>query len=534
MKLTNGIKTKIVALPNQISIESKANMALDLPYKILEDRARFNHIFSNPFDDASLFYFDKDCDVNEINCNSSIITQIVKHDGALVDVALKEYPSIIFPDANCMIVCDGYSTIIIHEKDNSNNWILVHSFRLECPFLMTDCMIECENLFVLAYKSEINTSEELRKSKFTSSLFKFNVNDSSSSTMMQTISSTGPLFSKIQKNGESFVIASEFPNDLIKEEITVETKSFEETTSAPLFQYNWTQTEEDVTIFVNLNSTIDKRFVNGRFTNKYVHLSLLHPLTVPIFNSETPLFDDINPTESIWTLEGNGQLLTLYLSKKNAPFRWTQLFLHDDSVQETFDVGVLEAYNQSLEKFTETPKIDTDVHPHTLTEKAEAIDFEGQSVSFVRCEKESGVNRITHRNFASGHEWLCAGFKNREICMGYDVDGLVYTLTDPFTFQHTNTFSAFNFIKNSKMEKQFICYLKSGRYAVIIEMKRYVFVYKREEGGVDKSDQMMIDLYDLERGADEFDSVIGLQQCCGETIALLRNKSIVFIDLNSV
>lgn len=535
LKSLDGIKCTIIPLLIPVSIDEKSSMSLELPYKLIESRARFNHLFSNPFDTDAVFFIDASYNLMTTRLESTQIELVYKNSG-LFNSSLKSshYPSIIFPSKDTLVYNDGHSQLFILEY-STNNWVIKQVSTFETPFQMINCVKNASLLSILGYHTQSNVGEAVvstRQSKINFNTILYKLNDASKELdlVLQTTSTTGPLFSLINQSGNaSFIIGSEYPNEIKSSD--QESKSFKlkEKESPcdihPEFQYNWTQTDKDITLYIQIAKPHEKRFVNVRYTNNYVHVSLLFPEPIVLLNLKNTLYASILPLESIWTLDQPNRI-TLYMQKKES-LKWPSVFEMMDEVKETQDEAIV---NQWKIKMNDIMNQDekTDESMGIVCDKNEEIDFEGQSVCFARFERIEDSSVKTDLNYANGHEFMCTN--QNQICLGHDVDGIVYSVNDTMSFKHTSTFSAMNFVKNSKIEKQFMTF---GRDCfIVVEMKRYVFVYFKEMIGVERGEQVMIDLYEFEPEAINFDSIIGVQHI-GASLVLLRNTSVVVLNLGS-
>ncbi|CAG8737162.1 12_t:CDS:2, partial [Racocetra fulgida] len=323
-----------------------------------------------------------------------------------------------------------------------------------------------------------------------------------------------PLYYNIDIHGDGYVIGSNVEYDIIKrssdQELKVdeldksdnivrstqdvemkETKSDNDDKVVP---YIWTQTSTDLTICFQLPPGTPKTAVHCNFTKTHLSLTIdidsntnntnLFPQSpIPCY-AFTHLFDLIDPSSSLWTIEPKIGLLTLHLEKHHHNTRWSHVFQQDDGVFETIDPNEFAEFRERLEKYTAELNDSKVGHQGILDalkhpighEMEESIDFGNQSATFMWVDDDG---KIRAKTSAGGHEFISRQFEKFDkqelisdvsqmpsVCLRLDVDGLVYTISHPsklldpnslpLIMDHSTTFNAFAFVQASKREKNFM------------------------------------------------------------------------------
>ncbi|KAG0305209.1 hypothetical protein BGZ98_004467 [Dissophora globulifera] len=342
-----------------------------------------------------------------------------------------------------------------------------------------------------------------------------------------------PFYCALDPSNEGYVIGSNTTYKVTKEPVAELPTHFLEPGSeamdldgtdagaAPTSEppYIWTQTETDVTICFGLPKGTTKQAIHCKFSRQglalQVNLSQPADQAVRMPNLENmPLFDEIQTDECLWTLESATGILTLNLEKKHAKTRWAQVFAEGmdvDPVEETLDPSAFAEFKSALEKYTTDqanagPGRASTVHPSLAQDPQEDIDAEGEEIKFSWIQAEDGYDIVRATTVGSGHDWIGQSFPSFEanvgdgqpfrmpsVCMKHDVDGLVYSIqhvpgsapsrssiqqaSGIMRFEHVSTFDALAFVQASKREKRFVMHDPQGRFAVIVESSRNVYIY---------------------------------------------------------
>ncbi|KAF9354715.1 hypothetical protein BGX26_007455 [Mortierella sp. AD094] len=342
-----------------------------------------------------------------------------------------------------------------------------------------------------------------------------------------------PFYCALDPSNEGYIIGSNTTYKPTKEAVVEQTTRYLEpgseamdldgtdigTKSSSEPPYIWTQTETDVTICFGLPKGTTKHAIHCKFSRQglELHVNLTQPVDqgVRLPNlDKMPLFDMVIPDECCWTLEPGAGILTVSLEKKNTKTRWSQVFAEGvdvDPVEETLDPSVFAEYKSALEKYTTDiagagPGRDSTLLPSIAQDPQEDIDEEGEEIKFSWIQSEDGADIVRAITIGTGHDWIGQAFPSFEsrqgdetsfhtptVCLKHDVDGLVYAIQHVpgsvptlssiqqddgvMKFVHVSTFDALAFVQASKREKRFVMHDPHGRFSVIVESSRNVYIY---------------------------------------------------------
>jgi hypothetical protein len=258
--------------------------------------------------------------------------------------------------------------------------------------------------------------------------------------------------------------------------------------------YSWNQTDNDVSIHLTLPllENLQKNQIYCLFTRQMIRIRIqgrdfLHE----------DLFDEIDYTESIWNLNHDSSVLSLYLSKLNKKMRWIHVFKQDDHVYENMDSSTMQEYLDSMEKFTEPDLKSSEMSSSFMafTEKPELIDFEGDSVT-ISAFSHKGDRSVLWKD--AYYKWIgpCfSEFHDDSFCVSSDVDGVVFKasfqMDGSVNLTQIQEFPGFGYIQASKRDRLFIGYALN--YALVVEPLR-VYLYRKPEKNSSQSDQYICEL----------------------------------------
>ncbi|KAI1319677.1 hypothetical protein EDD11_003371 [Mortierella claussenii] len=441
----------------------------------------------------------------------------------------------------------------------------------------SDTAMDLDSEGVAANLSDVNEEEELLQIP---------------SRIIHSIRGTEvPFYCALDPSGEGYVIGSNTTYKPTKEPILDQTARFLEPGSeameldgtdvgvAPVSSeppYIWTQTDTEVTICFGLPKGTTKHAIHCRFSRQglqlQVNLSQPADQAVRMPNLDNmPLFDEVRPDECFWTVEPAAGVLTLTLEKKHAKTRWTQVFaegIDADPVEETLDPSLFAEYKSALEKYTTDkagagPGRGSSVLPSLAQDPQEDIDEEGEEIKFSWIQSEDGSDIVRATTIGTGHDWIGQAFPSFEsrqgsisdtdvsfqmptVCLKHDVDGLVYAIqhvagSKPMQssiqqsegimkFVHVSTFDALAFVQASKREKRFVMHDPQGRFSVIVESNRNVYIYWHSGDAKLRNEKQTV--VDVSKG--EQVDIIGCQLIAdGVLIILMEGKhGVLVIDLS--
>ncbi|CAG8679846.1 5409_t:CDS:2 [Funneliformis mosseae] len=589
-----------------------------LSYKEILSRSHFNHLFKGfeIKEKVICFYFDSENFVVLVEYDmvtSNIVThrllkiQQPNYSGNVGEKnsshqLYSNYSSLRALSSNLILVTNGsgefvlvqitknddtslYSSEILYQAGFQGHSPKLHSNYIPCVLL--DGRIVGDDILFIVYNRALNPmssdpTKEVQNVLFDISLLQIPLTPPFGMKIIHVLRGPDiPLYCSIEFDGTGYVIGSNSEYEVVyklsTQEDTMEPmdiendqKSAEQNEKSTTVQevkntspYIWTQTPTDITIYFQLPRGTPKTAIHCNFSQ--THLSLTVNLgDTPPYTTEHPpipcyaftrLFDLIDPSVSLWTIEPTIGLLTLHLEKQDHNTRWSHVFQHDDGVFETLDPNEFAEFRERLEKFTADANEQLNQsefkrlqHP-IGHEMEESIDYEGQSSIFMWFDRDGSLSAK-----ASGdNEFLCKQFENLEntgfsdnisslpsVCLKSDVDGIVYSIrhsTDssisvvsPLIMTHVATFNAFAFVQASKREKRFMYHDPENRFAIILEGDHRAFVYRRHESCENHDEQFVIE---LAVNSNDDSEIIGVQMVSIENahIMILKSNSIMLIKL---
>jgi len=395
-----------------------------------------------------------------------------------------------------------------------------------------------------------------------------------------------PFYCALDPSNEGYVIGSNSTFKPTREPVVDQTTRFLEPGSeameldgtdvgvspAPEPPYIWTQTDTEVTLCFSLPKGTTKHAVNCKFSRQGIQLQINLPqssnpgIRLPHLDN-MPLFDEVQSEDCFWTLESATGVLTLSLEKKHAKTRWPQVFaegIDTNPVEETLDPSVFAEYKSALERYTTDqanagPGRDSTLLPSLAQDPQEDIDEEGEEVKFSWIQAEDGADIVRASTIGSGHDWIGQAFPSFEssqstehpfrmpsVCLKHDVDGLVFAIQHVpgsapsnssiqqaggiMKFVHVSTFDALAFVQASKREKRFVMHDPHGRFAVIVESSRNVYIYCHTEDTKLRQERQIV--VDVSKGQQV--DIIGCQLVSDGVLVILmegKNGALV-IDLH--
>ncbi|KAK9728361.1 hypothetical protein K7432_001151 [Basidiobolus ranarum] len=556
-----NVKLQSCSLSNPV-FTPKVSRNTNLSYSQLQARIKFNHLFT--FLELGLFYIDEQGVIIFIEFQQGESQSVpVPLTGFQFDLSseteetITNLPSIQTLNRELLLLTSGTGVLyLVHFDLASKELKLIgeatHSvgsaenIKLQ-PCLLLDAKLIEEDIYCVLSSQEpkeTRSSTTQRSAHFIDFVkIRFSHCDSTMNSqlnveLLHTLkTSENPLYCSIEPKGTGYVLGSRSSYELIFSQSTRENQVVpEESLSEPGSKENnppyiWTQTSEDVTVCFKLQLPTSKKEIMCNISKENLSLRLSTSPT-PCYE-ETRFFDHIISSESVWTIEDNS-LLTLHLQKGNQKTRWSHVFEMDDGVPETLDPSEFAEIKERLEKYTSQEKSQYPIQ-QPIGNETEAIDYEGLSITFSRI---SIYGKLTHVSVAAGHEWLCPSFPYQKepndmipVCLRYDVDGLVYRFQAPsecgdFRIEHCASFDAFGFVQASKRDKRFMYFDVECRFAIIVESKKNVYLYRRNtESGAIYSEQSIIDL-----GSHE--DIVGIQMKGPTSLIILTSNHMYLADLN--
>ncbi|KAI8820225.1 uncharacterized protein EV422DRAFT_83733 [Fimicolochytrium jonesii] len=568
-----------IRLPTSINMGKVPSLAHD-PFRKLEARSKFNHLFAFPGTDGA-YYVDGNYTMVEVLYNEATadlhLRKVYQLPVPTGPTDTREYPS-VRRAGSLFIVSDGGGTITILQHTSTDEFPVVGQFSgLRGTPILVDALLESDRrVLIMYYRMEEHEAEEPtghtttsfrdkqrsethQRLSFFLSLLSVTLQDPpvgmmlEPRTVMTVEGFSAPFLASIEPDGNGFVVgaATPYENPALKQAVDAAAASSAPRgvgASAPTpnrdekLDYKWMQTESDITITVRLPHVTLKSEVHCLFMKHCVKCKILPPKEETIFDAK--IFDDIVPSDCLWTLEDN-RMLTLYLQKANEGSRWTHLWddENDDDVEETLDPNVIAEFASALEKYTSSA-VDTDIPPYAaqdiMSERPEEVDFEGHAAVLMRYSLDANAGP-THMSLTGGREWLCTSFAWTPpvipavprvlpitVALRSDIDALVYTIGTPnLSLTPAAAFNAFGFVQASKRDKRFMAFTHDARYMFIVESKRMYVYAQLPHAGATVADQYVVDLD--EGGFEGQGDVLGVQQIAAGAVVVLREESLTLL-----
>ncbi|KAJ3047211.1 hypothetical protein HK097_000124, partial [Rhizophlyctis rosea] len=376
LKLSGGVtSTQLIPLSQTVRVDKVPSVSF-LPYRKLEARSAFNHLFPAPgggtfFIDGDYkliyFAFEKDEKHTFKTLHQIPVPQC--------EPDQREYPSLTCAGKLVLLSNGGGLTQLLqfdHVEKTMSLVGLVAGITAEDDnhiILTASRHVQNSNqLLCLAYSmSEVISSEATSKKSaltFDLNLWSIKLPTSPGHHLLSAEQLSGlsgysvPLFAAIESNG-AYIIGSSNPYESLSQPYApisapppMQPAPTNHPTEQPI-EYMWTQTPTDITISIRLPHITLKRDVHVHFGPTTLHAKIQPPKESELFSPDRPLFDSIVPSESLWTLENN-RTLTLYIQKANAKTRWTGLWNdeREGDVEETVDPSEMAGFLESMEKYT--------------------------------------------------------------------------------------------------------------------------------------------------------------------------------------
>ncbi|KAI8894471.1 hypothetical protein BC833DRAFT_604811 [Globomyces pollinis-pini] len=474
---------------------------------MLEYLSRFNHLVHHQ--NYLIYFVDNDLYAFDTLTNTF---KVIFQAPTIVDLDEQTYffpPSILFVNGNIGIIATGKEPTMYLIEINDTEVSCRNQIDLSfLPSIHHPTVLQAEIFDGIIFVLVVTTEEILEKDttkrlQFCLSLVNIPlVSPSDIKCIGQIYSSRLPFQTLIKDN--CITVISEYIYRTTSNCNTVEileTKPNENnSTTLDVLQsqsYIWTQTSEDITIHFELPVETTKSNLSVQFQFNQVYVQIKNTQE-QVFGGI--LFDSVAQLECIWTLE-KSKYLTLYLTKLSKNVRWMHLFQQDDGVLETLDSATLQSYTDRLEKYTGINKDETLKQVLAFTEATEAVDFDLQSCSYTMFSFKGNTLEPIHTNTTSGLKWLCnVTDKPSSFCLQCDVDGAIFNIVDdPIPTRNIETFPALGYIRNSKRDISIITLSTDFSISVMVESKRYLYIYKNPKGAKTSTQY----LYDMCEDGDQ-------------------------------
>jgi hypothetical protein len=340
------------------------------------------------------------------------------------------------------------------------------------------------------------------------------------------------------------------------------TNSESQPTGQPPPPYSWTQTSDSLTVAFPLPAATPKSHIHVTIGPK--HLSLLIKMSEEESTFPLPryamkeLWDQVNPSESLWTWDKEGErtvgLLTLHLEKRHQGTKWSHVFAregtssNDPEVLETVDPSEMWKIREALEKYTSELQSGTDggiggEMPSLATgEMDPSVDAEtGRRLTAsyfdVLTGEEIAPNSAYQEILAfplphSPNECRHIGLRSLVIKNG--IDGPLFTgpiVPSVDLWEHVSTFPALGFVLASKRDTRFSFHLGSSAAVAIEsggrEASPNMYIYYDAKGN-SRAKQGIVRLGNSGT-AGSLLGVAGIETQMGLVVTCLRERELVIV-----
>jgi len=254
--------------------------------------------------------------------------------------------------------------------------------------------------------------------------------------------------------------------------------------------YTWRQNNTDIIVSLILkNQELTISDLKVDIWDDKIFVSIQKPTQIILLNGELHgLIDSVNSKFEI--IDGNRLEIKLVKIDK---FSWTEVLKGDTNGKYIPDSDILKMASESLMEFTSEKEVTETFNSRPVfnaesIEDCDIVSTESLSLSWLEFETHQVARSVDF----GGHQFLFASRISTEeppnICLRYDVDGLLYRIpSDPlqkrsneFESAHWATFNAFGYVEAAKESRRIVSCSPSAKYAVIVDQRRNVYVYWRE------------------------------------------------------
>ncbi|XP_051826950.1 nudC domain-containing protein 1 isoform X2 [Antechinus flavipes] len=350
-----------------------------------------------------------------------------------------------------------------------------------------------------------------------------------------------PHYAAIEPDGNGLMIAScksfRFVHDEKQSEENKE-DNLKDNNKEPL--YYWQQTEEDLTIIIQLSEDISKEDIEVRFSPDHISIALKKQ---PFL--EGKLYSSVDHESSTWIIKEN-KSLEVSLIKKDEGLTWPELVLGDDRGEFLRDSAQCAAIAERLMHLTSeelNPDPDKEKPPCNAQELEECDIFFEESSSL--CRFDGNTLKTTHVVNLGSNQYLFSVLVDPKempcFCLRHDVDALLWqphSSQQDEMWEHIATFNALGYVQASKRDKKFFACAPNYSYAALCECLRRVFIYRQPTA-------MSTVLYNRKEGRqvgqvakqqvaslETNDPILGFQ-ATNERLFVLTTKNLFLIKVNT-
>lgn len=304
--------------------------------------------------------------------------------------------------------------------------------------------------------------------------------------------------------------------------------------------YYWQQTEDDLTVTIQLPEDCTKEDIQVQFLPDSVNIVLKGQRFL-----EGKLFSSIDHESSTWIIKENNSL-EISLIKKNEGMTWPELVVGDKQGEFIRDSAQCAAIAERLMHLTSdelNPNPDKDKPPCNAQELEECDIFFEENFSL--CRFDGNTLKTTHVVNLGSNQYLFSVIVDPKempcFCLRHDVDALLWqphSSKQDDMWEHIATFNALGYVQASKRDKKFFACAPNYSYAALCECLRRVFIYRQPT-------PMSTVLYNRKEGRqvgqvakqqvaslETNDPILGFQ-ATNERLFVLTTKNLFLIKVNT-
>ncbi|KAL2767117.1 nudC domain-containing protein 1 isoform 1 [Daubentonia madagascariensis] len=304
--------------------------------------------------------------------------------------------------------------------------------------------------------------------------------------------------------------------------------------------YYWQQTEDDLTITIQLPEDSTKEDILVQFLPDHINIMLRDHRFL-----EGKLYSSIDHESSTWIIKENNSL-EISLIKKNEGLTWPELVVGDKQGELLRDSAQCAAIAERLMHLTSeelNPNPDKEKPPCNAQELEECDIFFEESSSL--CRFDGSTLKTTHVVNLGSNQYLFSVIVDPKempcFCLRHDVDALLWqphSSKQDDMWEHIATFNALGYVQASKRDKKFFTCAPNYSYAALCECLRRVFIYRQPT-------PMSTVLYNRKEGRqvgqvakqqvaslETSDPILGFQ-ATNERLFVLTTKNLFLIKVNT-
>ncbi|XP_004640149.1 nudC domain-containing protein 1 [Octodon degus] len=423
--------------------------------------------------------------------------------------------SMHFTSSTWVTLSDGTGRLYVigtGERGNSasEKWEIVFNEELGNPFIIIHSisLLKAEGHSIATLLLRIEKEElDMKGSGFYVSLEWVTVSKKNKDNVKYEITKRDilrgksvPHYAAIEPNGNGLMIISYKSFKFIPV-----SQEFEENTDKDVSEknkvkplYYWQQTEDDLTVTIQLPEDITKEDIQVAFLPDHISIVLKNLQVL-----EGKLYSSIDHESSTWIIKENNSL-EISLIKKNEGLPWPEVVVNDKQGEFIRDPAQCAAIAERLMHLTSDELVNL------------------------------GGNQYLFSVTVDPKEMPC-------FCLRHDVDALLWhprSSTGEDMWEHIATFNALGYVQASKRDKKFFTCAPNYSYAALCECIRHVFIYRQPA-------PMPTVLYNRKEGRhvgqvakqqvaslETNDPILGFQ-ATNERLFVLTTKNLFLIKVNT-